>query len=187
MSSKLFSFKALTLFGLVMVLLLVNGLAQNNPSPADMKEHKADVTIQITNTADPTKNPVQASKVSINNETKDAEVEIKDENSIYFMPYQKPMYMDGTQALYFFPSKIARYPADMLKEKVQGVVMIRIIVEKDGSISNPEIIASVHPKLDAEAMRVVSQLKNFYPGRNKDGEAVRCYVDVPVPFLLERR
>jgi TonB family protein len=187
MNLKLFSLKSVALFVLTSMFGMANIFAQENPSPSEVKEEKVGFKIEVTNTADPSKNLVQSSKISVNEQTKTSEVEIKDGTSVFFMPHQKPMYMDGTQALYYFPTKEARYPAELQKEKPQGIVMVRFIVETDGSISNPEVIASVHPKLDAEALRVVSKLKNFYPGKNIEGENVRCYVDFPVPFLLDKK
>ena len=187
MKSKLFTVKVLAFFGLASMFCMANIFAQENPSPTEVKEEKVGFKIELTNTADPSKNTVQSSKLSVNEQTKETEVEINDVSSVYFMPHQKPMYMDGTQELYYFPTKEARYPAELKNEKPQGIVMVRFIVEKDGSISNPEVIASVHPKLDEEALRVVSKLKNFYPGKNIDGENVRCYVDFPVPFFLDKK
>ena len=185
MNSKLFSLKAITLFCIATMFVLSTGFAQDNPSTAEMKEKKADITIEKTSIADPSKNPVQTTKISVNETTADATVEIDGADAIYFMPFLKPLYVYGNQELYLYPTKEARYPAALAQERVQGIVIVRIIVEKDGSFTNPEVITSVHPLLDKEALRVVSTLKNFNPGENKDGEAVRCYVDIPVPFLLD--
>ena len=62
-------------------------------------------------------------------------------------------------------------------------MFVQFIVNKDGSISNPEVIKSANSLLDAEALRVVKSMPNWNPGKQR-GEPVRVRFTVPVNFKL---
>lgn len=66
-------------------------------------------------------------------------------------------------------------------EELQGTVNIRVIVEKDGKISNPQIINSKNPVLDQEALRIAGIMPDWIPGKNQ-GVNVRTYVIIPFEF-----
>jgi TonB family protein len=70
------------------------------------------------------------------------------------------------------------------KQKVEGKVMASFIVETDGSISEVKILKPVFPSLDAEAVRVISAMPNWKPGKQK-GQAVRVHYVVPISFRLK--
>ena len=186
MNSKLLSLALITF----VMLFMTSAVAQNN-SNADVKDKTPDVIIKSTNDApteaNPYGKPVQSSVVTI---TQDGsmtsyQTEIKDETTPYYTVNEMPVYIDGKGELPFHIAKTARYPREARIDKAEGIVIVQIIVEKDGSISNPQVIQSVHPKLDEEALRVVGTLNNFIPGKQK-GEAVRCYYKIPVPFVLKK-
>jgi TonB family protein len=56
------------------------------------------------------------------------------------------------------------YPADALRNGVEGGVLVKFIVEKDGSISNAEILRSMTESFDTEALRLISHMPNWTPG-----------------------
>ena len=60
------------------------------------------------------------------------------------------------------------YPADALKDSIQGVVIVQFTVEKDGSITDVKALKQVHPLLDAEAVRLFSEMPNWEPGMLRD-------------------
>lgn len=66
---------------------------------------------------------------------------------------------------------------------VQGTVIVEFTVEKDGSISNPTIIRSVHELFDAEALRVVSKMPKWIPASH-NGKVVRSKFRLPISFKL---
>ena len=59
------------------------------------------------------------------------------------------------------------------------------MVEKDGSLSDFKVIKSVHPKLDAEALRVIKQMPTWFPGKIL-GEATRVKFTIPISFRLNK-
>ena len=65
----------------------------------------------------------------------------------------------GTEQLIKFLSDNVKYPVECEKQGVQGRVILRIVIDKDGSVTDVEVAKSVHPLLDAEAVRVLKKLK----------------------------
>ena len=80
--------------------------------------------------------------------------------------------------------KNMKYPADAEKQKIEGRVIATFIVETDGSISNIEVARPVFPSLDAEAVRVLSGMPKWTPGR-QNGKEVRVKYTVPISFNLK--
>ena len=95
-----------------------------------------------------------------------------------------PEFPDGGMAgLMQYLAENIRYPKKAQQEGTQGRVTIQFIVEKDGSISHTSILRSVHPELDAEAMRVINTMPKWKPGTQR-GEVVRVKYTIPVMFRL---
>ncbi|MPN44178.1 hypothetical protein SDC9_191739 [bioreactor metagenome] len=61
---------------------------------------------------------------------------------------------------------------------------MRFVIEKDGSVTNAQVLRSVDASLDKEAMRVVGLMPKWKPGIQK-GKAVRVYYTMPVAFQLK--
>lgn len=84
---------------------------------------------------------------------------------------QQPSFPGGTNALNTFIVSNLKYPVFAQEKGIQGRVVVKFIVEKDGSISNVEVDRSV-PGLDNEAMRVVKAMPKWIPGQI-NGKAVK--------------
>lgn len=108
---------------------------------------------------------------------------VADSDSIYFACDEMPEMHGGTSAMMDYLQRNIRYPQEALDAKKEGVVLVHFIVEKDGSISNPEVKMSVDPSLDAEAVRVITSMPKWKPGK-QDGKPVRVYYNIPVRFIL---
>ena len=76
------------------------------------------------------------------------------------------------------------YPRKAIRKGIEGKVFVRWTILKNGSISDVEIFKSANPLLDAEAVRVVSLMKNWSPAF-EDGEAVSEKYNLPINFKLE--
>jgi len=97
---------------------------------------------------------------------------------------EMPAYAEGTDALLkFFASKI-KYPELARKAGIEGKVYISFIVNRDGSVSNPEVIKGIGAGCDEEALRVVSLLGKWIPGK-QNGKAVRGKMSIPIVFRLQ--
>jgi len=96
---------------------------------------------------------------------------------------QMPSFPGGTKKLMDYLNKNIRYPEALAETCIQGRVIISFVVEKDGSISDIKVAKSLDPLLDKEAVRVVSGMPNWNPGK-QNGVTVRVKYTVPVTFRL---
>ena len=94
-----------------------------------------------------------------------------------------PQFPGGQIAMLKYIMENIKYPEQAMKKGIQGRVVVRFIVEKDGSISNVRPALSVHPLLDKEAVRVVKSMPKWSPGK-QNGKPVRVRFNVPVMFKL---
>jgi protein TonB len=79
--------------------------------------------------------------------------------------------------------KNINYPAKAIDSNIQGKVVLKFVVNEDGSISNVTIMRSVHYLIDKEALRVVRSMPPWKPGESK-GKKVKVYYTLPVKFTL---
>ena len=105
-------------------------------------------------------------------------------NPDYFIVEEMPEYPGGQLALRKLIAQTIRYPVYAQENGIQGKVFVSFIIKEDGSIANITIAKSVHPILDAEAIRVVRQLPKWKPGKQK-GKPVRVSYTVPIGFVLQ--
>lgn len=78
-----------------------------------------------------------------------------------------------------------QYPDSAAKNGIQGRVIVRFVIRKDGSVTDAQIVRSVDPILDGEALRVIKSMPKWNPGLN-NGEPVSCWFSLPLTFRLER-
>ena len=97
---------------------------------------------------------------------------------------QMPSFPGGDKALLEYLSNNIKYPVVAQENGVQGRVVVSFVVEKDGSITDVNVVRSVDPSLDKEAARVVKSMPRWIPGK-QNGSAVRVKYNVPVSFKLQ--
>ena len=104
--------------------------------------------------------------------------------SVYDQVEVKPEFPGGMPALVKYLQENIKYPSAALAEKAQGKAFVRFVVEKDGSITNTEIIKSTgNIYLDKEALRVASNMPKWKPGMQQ-GKPVRVFFMLPISFKL---
>jgi protein TonB len=103
---------------------------------------------------------------------------------VFVVVEEMPEFPGGSQALRSFVAKSIRYPAEAQKEKIQGKVYVSFVVSSTGKVENAKIERSVSPALDAEAIRVVNQLPDWKPGKQR-GKAVSVEYTIPIEFKLQ--
>ena len=91
----------------------------------------------------------------------------------------------GDRALLDFLKSNLVYPKAAQDSSIQGRVIVRFTVEKDGSITDVEVVRGVHPALDEEAVRVVSMMPKWKPGTQM-GDTVRTKFTLPVLFKINQ-
>lgn len=94
-----------------------------------------------------------------------------------------PIFPGGQNALVRYINSSRRYPADAYSRRVQGRVLCSFVVQPDGSVTHINVLRSVDPELDREAVRVLSCMPNWQAGRIGD-MAVPVYCIMPVQFRL---
>lgn len=101
-------------------------------------------------------------------------------------PYmQMPAFPGGQEALFMFLSKNVKYPVYAQEKGIQGRVIVQFVVAINGAIENVKVVRSGgDPSLDKEAIRVVSIMPKWHPGKRR-GIPVRVKYTVPVNFRLE--
>ncbi len=107
-----------------------------------------------------------------------------EDNKIFELVEQNPMFPGGTGALMSWLSQNIKYPVIAAETGVQGRVIVQFVVEKDGSITDVKVAKSVDPSLDKEAARVIKSMPHWIPGR-QNGSPVRVRFTVPVSFKLQ--
>ena len=107
-----------------------------------------------------------------------------EETKIFTVVEQMPLFPGGDAALMGYLRDNIHYPTVAAENGVQGRVVVGFVVERDGSITDVNVLRSVDPSLDREAMRVVKAMPKWTPGK-QNGSAVRVKYQVPVTFRLQ--
>jgi len=133
------------------------------------------------------KQELEGTRVVVKAESAEDTAQIKNVESTektFEVVEQMPAFPGGDAALMKYLSENIKYPKAAEKAGEQGRVVVNFIVEKDGAISNVNVVRSVTPTLDAEAVRVIKAMPKWVPGK-QDGQFVRVKYNVPVSFRLQ--
>lgn len=95
-----------------------------------------------------------------------------------------PEFSGGTGEMMKYLVKNIRYPKEMEEQKVEGRVIVTFVVRKNGEIVDAKVVKSVHPQLDAEALRIINGMPNWTPGM-QNGKPVNVKFALPVSFKLD--
>jgi protein TonB len=112
-------------------------------------------------------------------------VPVSQSDKIVENPDIVPMFTGGTAEMHRFISNTLSYPADAAERNAQGLVVYTFVVEKDGSLSNFNIIHRADPLLNEEALRILKNMPPWRPARH-NGEIVRSETYVPMYFKLNK-
>ena len=104
----------------------------------------------------------------------------------YDVVEEMPQYPGGIEAMMTFLRDNLKYPAELAEQNIQGRVIVQFVVDKEGNVTNPTVMRSVDPQLDAEALRVVKAMPKWTPGK-VGGKAVNVKYTLPVTFALSAK
>lgn len=107
-----------------------------------------------------------------------------EEEKIYDYVEEAPKFKGGDPAMYKWLNDNLRYPTISQEQGVQGKVFVRFVVDKSGKITNVRVVRSLDSYTDKEAVRVVSGMPAWNPGK-MNGAAVKAYFVLPVTFRLD--
>ena len=108
----------------------------------------------------------------------------KGEELIFQVVEQMPEFPGGMGEAMKFLAKNMKYPVAAQQAKIEGRVIVQFVVERDGSVSDVKVMRGVSPELDAEAIRVVSMMPKWIPGKQR-GKAVAVKYTMPIMFRLQ--
>lgn len=109
--------------------------------------------------------------------------ETVEEEEIFVFVEEYPSFPGGEEALYKYLGESIQYPDVARDNNITGTVIIRFVVEKDGSISKAAVAREIGGGCGKEALRVVNAMPKWKPGK-QSGKAVRTEFTLPVQFQL---
>lgn len=100
------------------------------------------------------------------------------------MAEKMPSFPEGQAALLRYLDENIQYPHIAKENGVEGMVVVQMIVEIDGTLSNLQVVKGIGAGCDVEALRVVKLMPKWIPGTQR-GKAVRVQFNLPIRFRLE--
>ena len=104
---------------------------------------------------------------------------------IYIVVEEPPMFPGRKEDLINYMKNNMKYHQSAIEKGLEGRVVTRFIVEKDGSLSDVEIIRGVDPLLDNEARRLIESMPKWKPGKVY-GKEVRVRYTLSVTFRVQQ-
>lgn len=141
-------------------------------------------TKDTTHSTQPVTYLVIKEEKEISSEEED-KTKLQNDNLTMAMVEEAPEFPGGSKALIEWLGQQIVYPTEAAEQGIEGRVTIEFIIERDGSISSVKVARGKHPALDAEAVRVVSNMPRWKPGLNA-GRPVRVTHLLPINFILDK-
>lgn len=105
------------------------------------------------------------------------------QDTIFTVVEKMPMFPGGEDARVKYMVENIKYPDEARNKGITGVVFVTFVVEKEGKITSVKVIRGIGGGCDEEAVRVIKNMPNWEPGKQK-GEAVRTQFNIPIKFSL---
>lgn len=112
-------------------------------------------------------------------------VEDKKEAEIFTVVENQPEFPGGQSAMMKYLNDNIKYPVIAQENGIQGRVICNFVVERDGSITDVQVVRGQDPSLDKEAVRVIKSMPKWIPGKQR-GQPVRVRFTLPVVFRLQQ-
>lgn len=107
------------------------------------------------------------------------------ESPIFMVVETMPEFPGGQQAMIKFIADNMIYPVAAQEAGIQGRTICQFVVNKDGSISDIEVVRSAgDASLDKEAVRIIKSMPTWKPGKQR-GQAVRVKYTTPINFKIQ--
>ncbi|WP_270576099.1 MULTISPECIES: M56 family metallopeptidase [Bacteroides] len=107
-----------------------------------------------------------------------------EEDPVFEVVENMPEFADGMGGLMQYLSKNIKYPVEAQKAGIQGRVIMQVIIDKNGNVTNPKVTQPVDPLLDTEAIRVTASMPKWKPGTQR-GMPVNVKYTFPIVFRLQ--
>lgn len=107
-----------------------------------------------------------------------------EDDVVYILVEEMPSFRGGDEAFRSYVDRSVNYPVIAQENGIEGTVFVFFVVDTDGSITNVKVAKGVDPALDKEALRVISSMPPWIPGR-QNGISVKVSRTVPIGFKLQ--
>ncbi|HHT30170.1 MULTISPECIES: energy transducer TonB [Petrimonas] len=155
--------------------------APETPEIIQVVEEKVETRIEINTEDDASKRQMETFVPPPPPKPKVEEVT----EEIFVVVEEQPEFPGGNAAMMKFLSDNIKYPVIAQENGIQGRVITNFVVERDGSITDVQVVRGVDPSLDKEAVRVIQSMPKWKPGKQR-GSAVRVRFTLPVVFRLQQ-
>jgi len=118
--------------------------------------------------------------VALFTDLKEAEAQ-SGSDQILFVAQEMPTFPGGDKALMQALYKNLRYPEEAYNNNIEGKVLVKFVITREGTVTNATIIRSADPSLDKAALEAVKKLPKFNPGK-QDGKTVDVWYSMPIVF-----
>jgi TonB family protein len=108
-----------------------------------------------------------------------------DQEEPFVVVEEMPIFPGGDSTLLAYLSQNTKYPESAKSNNIQGRVIVRFCVTSKGDVDKISVLKGVSPELNDEAIRVVSTLPSFRPGK-QCGKQVPVWYMVPINFALSK-
>lgn len=105
------------------------------------------------------------------------------DDNVFDVVEEAPEFPGGITEMMRYLQNNIKYPLTCYQQGVQGRVIVKFVIDTDGSVVNAEVLKAIDPHLDKEALRVVNTMPKWKPGRQK-GKTVRVRYTLPIHFRL---
>jgi len=110
--------------------------------------------------------------------------EYTEEESVPLVKVQKKAeFPGGKNKLMEYLIGNIKYPEEAANKSIEGTVLVKFVVKKDGYVDNINVLRGVDPILDEEAIRVVKNMPKWIPAQNA-GKDVASYFTLPIRFSI---
>lgn len=176
---KLFALVPIVGITLALNARTVNDYVYDGPQKQNpVKKGKKNTTIKVgTQEIKVTEAPKDDKAATVTMNVVEEEQNATDDK-VFDVVENMPEFNGGMGALMQYLSDNIRYPEEKC---IQGRVIVSFVVDKDGSISNAQVVKSVHPSFDAEALRIINNMPKWIPG-TQNGKPVNVKYVVPINF-----
>ncbi|MBA4848857.1 M56 family metallopeptidase [Emticicia sp. BO119] len=126
----------------------------------------------------PTESSLEQVEIKVGKKT------VENDSEVFDSVEENPEYPGGVKQLYTFINNNLRYPIEAAQNNITGKVFVKFVVRKDGSISDLKILKGIGYGCDEEAVRVISQLPRWKPGK-QNGKLVNVMFTMPINFVID--
>ncbi|HHL52850.1 MAG TPA: energy transducer TonB [Flammeovirgaceae bacterium] len=138
-------------------------------------EEDIDIDLDIDMTEDMAIEEVQPVEIE--------EPEEEETEEVFLIVEEPPAPVGGMEAFYNYVNENIQYPRQARTMRIEGRVFVQFVVDKDGSITNVEVLKGIGGGCDEEAVRVVKNAPKWNPGKQR-GRPVRVKMVLPITFKL---